>query len=295
MTQQATEPEGDEFGYLGADAARLGVPVITVARHQVTAEISALQWTTAEPSIALLHGAGLHAHAWDSVCLAMDLPAIAIDLPGHGHSAWRSDADYTAPTIARPVAAALSTYPRITTLVGHSLGALAAIELCEMLPTTVDRLVLVDVTPGFRQREHNTQQVNAFMHGPDTYDTRDAIIQRALDHGLGRTADDLRRGVHLNTRVRADGRIEFRHHLAQLDPDAHRGHDPELLWPILSAWHGDVTLVRASHGILDDHHVDEFRSHMPGSRVVEVAGSHNIHRDSPVELADIIRRVALAR
>ena len=42
----------------------------------------------------LLHGGGQNAHTWDTVALALGRPLIAIDLPGHGHSARRADRDY---------------------------------------------------------------------------------------------------------------------------------------------------------------------------------------------------------
>ena len=34
----------------------------------------------------LLHGGGQNAHTWDTVALALGVPLVAIDLPGHGHS-----------------------------------------------------------------------------------------------------------------------------------------------------------------------------------------------------------------
>lgn len=41
-----------------------------------------------------LHGGGQNAHTWDTVILGLGEPALAVDLPGHGRSAWREDGDY---------------------------------------------------------------------------------------------------------------------------------------------------------------------------------------------------------
>jgi hypothetical protein len=57
-------------------------------------ELSALLWGDAAPELLALHGGGQNAHTWDTFLLALDRPAVAVDLPGHGHSSWRTDHDY---------------------------------------------------------------------------------------------------------------------------------------------------------------------------------------------------------
>lgn len=285
-----------EFSFLAADAARLGVDVVPdVERVELDAgaegTVSALRWNPrADPELLLAHGAGLHAHSWDSVALSLDRPALAIDLPGHGHSRWRADADYSAPTLALSLATVITAQPTITTVVGHSLGGLALIAALGFGIAQRRQLVLVDVTPGFRKREHNTSNINEFISGPDSYASRDEVIDRALKLGIGARREGLVRGVFLNTRLRDDGRVEFRHHLSRLLAAAHRNHDPELLWRPLADFEGRVLLLRSTHGILDDEHVAEFRERIPEGEVVEVEAGHNMHRDAPVQLAAAIKR-----
>ncbi len=36
--------------------------------------------------MVFLHGGGQNAHTWDTVILGLGVPALAIDLPGHGRS-----------------------------------------------------------------------------------------------------------------------------------------------------------------------------------------------------------------
>lgn len=283
------DPELGEFDFLVDDAARLGVDPAPVRRVDVLPDLSALQWRNGKPRLALLHGAGLHAHSWDSIALLSPEAVIALDLPGHGHSQWRSDGVYSAPAISPTVTAAIERYGRVHALAGHSLGALVAILVASALPNQIKHLILVDATPGFRKREQNTGPANTFM-SQASFDSREEIIQSALDHGLGRNRDALVRGVFLNTRVREDGRVEFRHHLARLSPDSHRNHDPELLWEPLAALAGQVLLVRATRGILDAGHVEEFREKVPNGSVVELEASHNIYRDDPRGLAGAIEQ-----
>jgi len=79
------------------------------------------------PVVTFLHGAGLNAHTWDTTVLGLGLPALAIDLPGHGDSSWRSDAAYVARVLAPDVAVGMDAWtdgPQL--LVGQSLGGLTA-------------------------------------------------------------------------------------------------------------------------------------------------------------------------
>ena len=62
--------------------------------------LSALVWGDADPELVLIHGGAQNAHTWDTVALALGRPALAIDLPGHGHSGWRDDGLYTPQNLA---------------------------------------------------------------------------------------------------------------------------------------------------------------------------------------------------
>jgi pimeloyl-ACP methyl ester carboxylesterase len=60
-----------------------------VVVDQTGRRLSALIWGTADPQVVLLQGGGQNAHTWDTVLLALGRPAVAVDLPGHGHSEGR--------------------------------------------------------------------------------------------------------------------------------------------------------------------------------------------------------------
>ncbi len=85
--------EYDEFGLFHQNAEEFGLPYDgppTVRREFVALpdgrRISALVWGTGDPQYVFLHGGAQNAHTWDTVALALDVPLVAIDLPGHGHS-----------------------------------------------------------------------------------------------------------------------------------------------------------------------------------------------------------------
>ncbi len=122
------------------------------------------------PRLIFLHGGGQNAHTWDTVIVGFGQPALAVDLPGHGHSAWREDGDYSPQHNAAALAPVLSEFASNADLVvGMSLGGLTAIGLGAVAPQLVHELILVDVTPSALQRyaamtaeQHGTV---ALMHG----------------------------------------------------------------------------------------------------------------------------------
>lgn len=87
------------------------------------------------PSVLLIHGVGLRAEAWAPQidALARRFRVTAVDLPGHGHSPLRGAradlGDYT-----EAVATALS---RPTVVIGHSMGAMIALDLAARRPEAV--------------------------------------------------------------------------------------------------------------------------------------------------------------
>ena len=104
--------------------------------------------------MVFLHGGGQNAHTWDTVIVGLGEPALAVDLPGHGHSAWREDGDYSPQhnAAAARAGAARALAPDADLVVGMSLGGLTAIRLGAIAPELVRELVLVDVTPSAMQR-----------------------------------------------------------------------------------------------------------------------------------------------
>ena len=112
------------------------------------------------PALVLLHGWGLNSLVWDNVIpdLARNFAVTRIDLPGHGGSSW-PPVFHDLPSLATRLAAVL---PPRCSLVGWSLGGMAAIELALTLRQRIDRLVLVSSTPRFVRDETD---VATWSHG----------------------------------------------------------------------------------------------------------------------------------
>ncbi|MFI5952843.1 alpha/beta fold hydrolase [Cryptosporangium sp. NPDC051539] len=281
--------EPDEFSYLAEEAAEVGAPAVlpTVRRFGVSTPagaVSALRWGD-DPRLTLLHGGGLNAHTWDGTLLALGRPALALDLPGHGDSEWRDDFDYAPRPNAGAVAAVLDAVGPGTrqTVVGQSLGGLTGAALLEARPDLVERLVLVDVSPGLRPED--SAQVRDFLSGPLVFGSRDEVVEMALAAGIGSSRPALARGVALNTRVRPDGTIVFKHHFASPPPGGRLDVDFRDLWPALENSEVPVLLVRGAHGYLGPATVDEFRTRVPRATIVEIDAGHNVQEQQPAALA----------
>jgi len=301
----------DEFSFLPVQAEEAGIagPLPAAERRSLALPdgrtLSALRYWPAShpgasPVVTFLHGAGLNAHTWDTTILALGLPALAIDLPGHGHSSWRDDGAHVPATLAPDVVSAMREWtdgPQL--LVGQSLGGLTAAAVAASAPELVRELVVIDITPGI-DPNGNAQQIAQFFAGPTDWASRDELVERALSFGLGGSPSAAARGVYLNSRVRPDGRVEWRHHFARLAneraaspgimPDPVSGVLADSGWSDLAAVTAPVTLIRGDHGYVTDAEADQFADRVPRARVITVPSGHNVQEELPVRLAELLRR-----
>jgi pimeloyl-ACP methyl ester carboxylesterase len=96
--------------------------------------------------ILLLHGGSAHARWWDFVVPYLgEVHAVALDLRGHGDSAWARGGAYGVADYVEDVGSAIDRLhlgPPV--LVGHSLGALVALRYALDHPRALPALVMVD-------------------------------------------------------------------------------------------------------------------------------------------------------
>jgi len=291
----------DEFGLFHENAEEYGIPWSgppTVRRVSVPVAadgraLSALVWGSEEPAVVLLHGGAQNAHTWDTVALALDVPLVAIDLPGHGHSDHREDGPFGPRQNAEDVAVAVRDLaPDAALVVGMSLGGLTAIALTGVAPELVRRLALVDVTPGVDRDK--AAPIAQFIAGPDSFESFDEILARTIEFNPTRTESSLRRGVLHNAVERDDGRWVWRYQRPRLleQSDMEIPADFATLWDDVSRIEVPVLLVRggATGTVVDDDDEAELRRRQPAARVERVDGAgHSIQGDRPLELAALLR------
>jgi pimeloyl-ACP methyl ester carboxylesterase len=296
----------DEFSMFADNAREVGLPYAgQPAVRRVSLDLpsglhlSALVWGNEEPRLVLIHGGAQNAHTWDTVALALDMPLVAIDLPGHGHSDWRPEGDYVPDRMVDDVALAVRTLaPDAEAVVGMSLGGLTAICLAADHPDLVRRLGIVDVTPGTDHAK--AEPIVAFVSGPEHFADFDEILARTIEHNPTRTESSLRRGVLHNAKELPDGRWTWRYDpmrswkmSKEEEGEAAQPKGPDFapLWDKVDAVKAPITLYRGGRsGVVGDEDVEELLRRKPDAKVVVVADAgHSIQGDKPVELAGLLR------
>lgn len=256
--------------------------------------ISSLRWGGDAPAVVLLHGGSLNAHAWDAMLLLQpELEALAVDLPGHGHSDWFDDPLYLPDELAAavvPVLERLASTPVI--LAGHSLGGLTALALTAARPDLVQRLVLVDATPG--STPERAQDLVDFV-STGAFASFEELLDHAAAFKPHRTRESLRRSLLLNARPCEDGRWTWRHD-SRDRPDVDRWariyEEMPKGWDDAAALRCPTLLVRGARSqILLASDVERYRALVADLEVVEIADAgHNIHGDQPAALGSAIAR-----
>ncbi len=212
--------ERDEFSMLADNAADAGLEwrgAPPVERREVVLPggrpVSSIVWGS-DPQVVFLHGGGQNAHTWDTVVLAMGLDALAVDLPGHGHSPRDPDsvaAIYDPVDLATDVAVAIRQLaPNARLVTGMSLGGLTSIVLASRHPELVPRVAVVDVTPGVTLAKAATMGPAAGP-APESFATVEEIVERTVGADPKRVPRSLERGVIHNTRQLPNGRWVWRH------------------------------------------------------------------------------------
>jgi pimeloyl-ACP methyl ester carboxylesterase len=114
----------------------------------------------AKPSLVLVHGALDHARNWDWVARSLreHYHVYALDLRGHGNSAWAPGAPYSVAEHVLDLSALLDVIGDFPLrLIGHSLGGGIVLHYAGVYPERVHKAVSIEGL-GFPQ-EHR-------MHGP---------------------------------------------------------------------------------------------------------------------------------
>jgi pimeloyl-ACP methyl ester carboxylesterase len=191
-----------------------------------------LEWgDPAKPAMILLHGIARHAHTFDHIAplFARDRHVIALDLRGHGDSAWSADGAYLVQDYVTDLEAFV-TQLRLSrlTLLGNSTGGRVVQVFAGLHPASVDRLVVEDVGPerpqsiadGFARRV--AQEANGWA-------SEDELVAQLVAANRRTPEPILRTYAHYGVKPRPDGRLVWKR-----DPNLVKGFVETELWDSVS-------------------------------------------------------------
>lgn len=287
----------DEFSLFHENIAEYSLtasaqPQVQRIAHQLGdgRTVSALKWGSAEPQMVFVHGGSQNAHTWDTVLLDLGVPALAIDLPGHGHSSWRDDAMYSPHSMAVDIAEVIALHAASAKIVvGMSLGGLTSLALAGHAPHLVQELVLVDITPGVNGDK--AKAILDFVNGPQAFASFNDLLKRTIEHNPTRTIESLRRGILHNAKQLDDGswqwRYDRRSHIRSENTEPISGDALGKLWDLIGALNCPLTLLRGGTSpVVDDADVAELKRRQGRAEVLVIDGAgHSIQGDKPRELA----------
>ena len=200
-----------------------------------------------KPSVVLVHGALDHARNWDWVAqsLCHHYHVYALDLRGHGNSAWAEGAAYSVAEHVLDLSALLdiiNDFP--IRLVGHSLGGGITLSYAGIYPTRVRKLVSIEGLgfpldhpvhgPASGRTRHWIESIrNLEKRHPKSYPSLDAAMARMREVNP-RLSDEVARHLTLHgTNWESDGSLLWKFdNFARVFPPY--GHDIEDSAEILS-------------------------------------------------------------
>jgi len=253
--------------------------------------INCIDWAGTGDPILFLHGGSLTCHTWDLVCLALrdSHRCVAVDLRGHGDSAWADS--YTVDAYVRDVAAVIADFgwARVH-LVGMSLGGIVAAHYAASAGARAASLSLIDVAPNVDFGA--VGPMRHFMDRPIADLSLDQLVDAAVSAGArGGRERILYRYCHM-TRIDPDGRLAWRQ-------DRTRRRDYEHLLGKLADLTGlaaaiacPVLVVRGERSrVLTDEKVAAFTARCRDGRWLTIVGAgHNVQEDEPLALANTLRQ-----
>jgi pimeloyl-ACP methyl ester carboxylesterase len=242
-----------------------------------------------QPPVVFLHGGSAHARWWDFVVahLAPRYRCVALDLRGHGDSAWPASLDYRLATHAGDVTALVAALDlHDVAVVGHSFGGFVAMVYAPGAASRLARLVIVDSRSRVGTRSARFLEALRKLPHPRYASLEDATRRFRLLPAANNAAPDMFAHVmrHGMTQA-ADGTWTLK-----FDRRAMSGTPPQDFAPGLAALQCPLLAIRGEHSeILTRAGLAEFRAANPRALTAEIAGAHHhVMLDNPIALARVI-------
>lgn len=176
------------------------------------------------PAVILLHGGGQTRHAWGDSARRMGergYHALAMDLRGHGDSAWAGEGGYRLEHFVGDLRFVASQLGRPPAVIGASLGGLTALMAQGERPELARAVVLVDIATSAQVK--GIRRIVDFMTArPDGFASLEEVADAIAAYQPQRRRPTNLDGLAKNVRRGEDGRYRW-----HWDPAFIQGNGPD--------------------------------------------------------------------
>jgi pimeloyl-ACP methyl ester carboxylesterase len=245
------------------------------------------------PPLLLVHGGLDHARNWDWVARSLrdHFHVYAMDLRGHGNSAWAPGAMYSTAEHVFDVSTLVDLLGGGPIhLIGHSLGGILTLLYSGLYPDRVGKVIAIEglgFPASHRIHKPAPDRMRAWIESvrqtdklePRTYPNLEAAVER-MKEANPHLSDEVARHLTLHgTNWNADGSLswKFDNYVRCLPPYGHDLGEQRAIYADITC---PVLLVWGRESWLPDPDTDERAFVIPNRRVLKVAeAGHWVHHD----------------
>jgi esterase len=244
--------------------------------------------------IVLVHGSRLHAHVWNhfSRRLSDRYHIIALDQRGHGDSEWGAPDGYQMENFYQDLRAVVEArgLSRFT-LIGHSLGGRVSMLYAHRHPELLERLVLVDITPGRSAAVAPGEVSDDERTWPGEFDSAEAALAHLKRLMPRAPASLVEESVRHGLRRTGAGRYTWKYDPAFLSGRRSRTTAVDL-WSVVKSIPTPTLLQYGSHSnVVSRELAARMADTMPRCTVARIEGAgHGLFTDQPEAFAESVER-----
>ncbi len=248
-----------------------------------------LDWGSPDkPPFIMLHGISRIAHQFDHIApyFKADYHVIALDMRGHGDSAWSPEGAYLVEDYVKDLEAMVDQLNlRGITLLGNSTGGRVVQVYAGLHPDRVTRMISEDVGP---ERTNDiasafTRQVGQESNG---WASEEELLASLKKSNPKTPEAILGNYAHFGSKQRADGRIEWKR-----DPNLAKGFVPTELWRFVEQIKcPTIYIVGGASRIVPPETQQKLMQTLPDVRIVVMPGlGHYPDQEATADFIRIVR------